>query len=159
MKQHSHTDLTYIAEKWLLKHCGFAFRELATCGEIPDAIGFRSDSSIMIECKATRSDFLADKKKYFRRRPQHGVGKFRFFMCPKDLIKKEELPEKWGLLYVSPKGRVRKIAGPEKNDWSGFNEKWQFEFSKIHERDLMYSALRRIQIQGVMPLIYEKYRK
>lgn len=154
----THSELTYIAEKWLLKHCGFAFRELATVGEIPDAIGFRGECSIMIECKATRGDFLSDKKKNFRINPERGVGEFRFFMCPKGLIKKEELPEKWGLLYVNLNGKVRKIAGPKGNIWSA-NQEWKFESSKVHERDLMYSALRRLHLQGVMPLIYEKYRK
>jgi Holliday junction resolvase len=59
-----HSDLVEIAEKWLLKRCGFAFTELSThAQEIPDAIGFKSGISILIECKTSRADFLADRKK------------------------------------------------------------------------------------------------
>ncbi|MCP3944994.1 MAG: hypothetical protein GY710_26450 [Desulfobacteraceae bacterium] len=67
---HTHDELIKIAEKWLLKRCGFAFRELTTfASETPDVIGFRQGESILIECKTSRADFHADKKKIFRRRP------------------------------------------------------------------------------------------
>ena len=156
----SHDDLTKIAEKWLLSRCGFAFRELNTMSrETPDAIGFRMDGSILVECKTSRSDFHADRKKSFRRCPWQGVGLFRFFLCPRGIIKSDDLPEKWGLLYVNEKGKVRKQVGPKGNIWSK-NTEWMFTERNIqNETNLMYSALRRLQIQGVMPLIYEKYRK
>lgn len=156
----SHDELTKIAEKWLLSRCGFAFRELTTFAqETPDAIGFRMDGTILIECKTSRADFHADKKKSFRVNPWQGVGLFRFFLCPKDIIKPGDLPEKWGLLYVNEKGKVRKKIGPKGNIWSA-NMEWMFtDRNTQNEMNLMYSALRRLQLQGVMPLIYEKYRK
>lgn len=156
----THSDLVNIAEKWLLKRCGFAFRELTTfAGETPDAIGFRSGDTILVECKTSRADFLCDKKKHFRRRPATGVGSFRFFMCPKGLIKPDELPVKWGLLYVSKNGLVRKKVGPKGNTWS-YPSGFYFSDRNIkNETALMYSALRRLHLQGVIPLIYEKYRK
>lgn len=155
----THADLVEIAEKWLLKRCGFAFRELTTfAGETPDGIGFRSGGSILVECKATRSDFLSDKKKFFRRKPEMGVGMFRFYMCPIGLIKPEELPEKWGLLYVSDSGQVRQKAGPKGNVWSSYSNGFVFtERNIINEMALMYSALRRLHLQGVMPLIYRHF--
>ena len=59
----THSELVDIAEKWLFKRCGFAFKELTTINqETPDAIGFRSGESILVECKTSRSDFHADKK-------------------------------------------------------------------------------------------------
>jgi hypothetical protein len=154
----SHKDLVKIAENWLLKRCGFAFSELTTfAGETPDGIGFRSDGTILVECKCSRSDFLADKKKLHRIHPWMGVGKYRFFMCEKGLIKPDELPEKWGLLYVNNKGQVRQKVGPSGNIWSSSKE-FVFDRDIKKEMSLMYSALRRLHLQGVMPLIYEKYK-
>ncbi len=156
----THTGLVKIAEKWLLKRCGFAFSELTTfAGEIPDSIGFRSGDTILIECKTSRADFISDKKKHFRRRPKAGVGSFRFYMCPKDLIKPEELPEKWGLLYVNDKGKVRKKVGPKGNSWSYPSEFYFSERNIQNEMALMYSALRRLHLQGVIPLIYGHFKK
>lgn len=156
----THDELTIIAEKWLLSRCGFAFRELTTfAGETPDAIGYRSGSTILVECKASRADFLSDKKKFFRRNPEQGVGSFRFFLCPQDLIKPEELPIKWGLLYVNDKGKVRKKVGSKGNTFSYPDEFFFSERNRRNEAAMMYSALRRLQLQGVFPLIYDKFRK
>ena len=154
----THGDLVNIAEKWLLKRCGFAFSELNTLSyETPDAIGFRQGGSILIECKTSRADFLSDKKKIFRANPYMGVGLFRFYMCPDGLIKPTELPEKWGLLYVKETGKVSKKVGPKGNVWSSDNNAWAFtDRNKQNETALMYSALRRLHLRGVMPMIYER---
>jgi len=50
--------------------------------------------SYMIECKATRSDFLSDKTKPFRKKPERGVGNYRYYMTPPNLISADDLPEK-----------------------------------------------------------------
>ncbi len=68
-----------------------------------DAILFRSGASFLIETKISRSDFKADFKKDFRK--EGGVGKYRYYACPEGLIRPEELPEKWGLIYVRPKNQ------------------------------------------------------
>ena len=90
----THSELVEIAYKWLMRqNCGFAFKEIKACtlsGEIPDAIGFKSDCTILIECKTSRADFLADKKKSFRIHPETGMGDHRFFMAQKGLISKDE---------------------------------------------------------------------
>jgi len=152
----THSDLVKIAKKWLLRRCGFAFTELATLAmEIPDAIGFRHEASILVECKTSKADFLADRKKMFRENPWLGVGKYRYYLCPKGVIKPEDLPDRWGLLYVSPKGRVYKKVGPDGNVWSS-DQEFMFQERNIkNETALMYSALRRLHLQGVMPLIYD----
>ena len=78
--------------------------------ELPDVIGFgASDRSIVIECKVSRGDFLKDKYKQFRMVPEMGMGSERYYCCPKDLIKPEELPDNWGLIYVYPSGYTKKI--------------------------------------------------
>lgn len=159
MTEYTHSDLVKIAEKWLLQRCGFVFTELSTgITETPDNIGFRHEASILIECKASWSDFRADRFKIFRKNPWMGVGLFRYFLCPKDLIKPEDLPDKWGLLWVNDKGKVSKKVGPDGNVWSA-NRTFMFqERNVLNEMALMYSALRRLELQGVMPLIY-KHRK
>lgn len=70
-----------------------------------DALLFCSDSSYLIETKVSRSDFLADAKKPFRKDPSQGIGDYRYYACPEGLIKPDELPEKWGLIYA-PLGRT-----------------------------------------------------
>jgi len=156
-----HTDLVKIAERWLVnsKGCGFAFADLRTINtETPDAIGFRSGMSILVETKASRADFHADKKKIFRRNPSVGMGSFRYFLCPRGIIKPEDLPEKWGLLWVNEKSQVRQKVGPKGNIWSSTNmEDFRFpERNEQAERNMMYSALRRLHKRGILSHIYDQ---
>jgi len=79
-------------------------------GETPDAIGWVNGASIMVECKRSRSDFLADRKKPARRGGR-ALGHWRFYVTPTGLLRPEELPDGWGLYEVSRqvrhKGGVR----------------------------------------------------
>ncbi len=70
-----------------------------------DAVLFDSLGSYLIETKITRSDFLKDRTKPFRKDPSLGIGMYRWYACPEGLIKPEELPEKWGLIWVRPAGK------------------------------------------------------
>ena len=153
--KYSHKDLVEIGYKWLLSRCGFAFKELnafTTHGEIPDVIGFRHDCSILLEAKTSRADFHADKKKLFRNYPEWGMGGHRFYICETDLIKPDDLPEGWGLIYVNDKGRVRvKIKQYKGNN---YYQNQFAEYNKEDEKALMYSALRRLHIRGRLPEIY-----
>jgi len=155
----THDDLVGRAEKWLLKSkgCGFAFSDLRTVNnETPDAIGFKSGMSILVEVKVSRGDFHSDKKKIFRRNPSLGMGMYRFFLCPKGLINKEDLPEKWGLLWVNENGIIRQQVGPKGNIWSSFGMDFMFtERNTQAEMSMMYSALRRLHLRGVIGQIYD----
>lgn len=155
----THDELVMRAEKWLTNQgCGVVFRDefrAATHnGEQPDAIGWRDGLSILIECKASRSDFLADKRKRFRKEPEIGMGDWRFYMCPPGVIKPEDLPGGWGLLHATPK-QVKKVHGVPGNChwWS----KKPFEGNKRCENQIMYSALRRMVIRGHFDSIYEAF--
>jgi len=153
----THKHLVDIAYKWVLNNasCGVAFKELKSIGaEIPDVLGFGSGGhSVLIECKASRSDFFADKNKDFRKYPDKGMGSHRFYCCPEGLIKKEELPEGWGLIYVNDNGKPKCIAKPYK----GNNvHKYTQEKNTLAEYNMMYSALRRLQLRGRMEEIYEQ---
>lgn len=154
-----HDELCMRAAKFL-KSNGFGvvfddrYQAATGSGELPDAIGFRNGTSCLIEVKVSRSDFLADKKKPFRAEPSLGMGDWRFYLCPKGLIKPEELPEGWGLLYATTK-QIKKVCGfPPNTQW--YTSK-PFTANKQSECDFMYGALRRMQIKGVFNLVYEKY--
>ena len=145
-----HRELVNRSERWLLttRGCGFVFIELATSSvETPDAIGWRASLSHLIECKANRSDFLADKRKSFRRNPELGMGNYRYYACPPELIKVEDLPDRWGLLWVYPT-RVKVVHRP-----------FGFFSPKIahNERKILCSALRRVHLRGDLHKIYQPF--
>jgi hypothetical protein len=97
----THSDLVDSAMRWLRKSCPVVVTELATVGEEADAIGFKDCISTLVECKASRSDFLADKKKSWRKFPDSALGDYRYYCCPRGLISVSELPDRWGLLEAS----------------------------------------------------------
>jgi len=65
----SHAELCLRALRWLrgTRRCHPVFGDVASCEEIPDAIGwtscFRWRGSTVVECKTSVSDFYADKMK------------------------------------------------------------------------------------------------
>lgn len=147
-KEWTHKALCDVAVKWLKRPhsrgghgCHVAVSEVASgwSGEIPDAIGFRSsgyrDGSVVVEVKVSRSDFLNDMKKPHRNGEKLGMGTWRYYLCPEGLISKDELPEKWGLLYLTPRGGVKPIAGPAADaDYARFSESLDIY---RHERDMV----------------------
>lgn len=139
----SHKELVDNAFRWLrfTQGCSVAFKErVGNSTEQPDAIGFRGGFSWLIECKASRSDFLADKKKVFRQQPAYGMGYYRFFMAPVGMLKVSEMPEGWGLLEVYDKARkYRKIVEAKPGDT--FHPRNESE-----EISYLVSAIRRIEI-------------
>jgi len=120
----THAEMCGLASTWLRKAnnrgghgCQIAFTETrigVQGGESPDALGFRAagwiDGSVLVECKISRADFLADAKKPHRRDGK-GMGRWRYYMCTEGLIKPAELPARWGLLYIDSKQRIQPIAG------------------------------------------------
>lgn len=157
----THKDLVEIAYKWVLARttCGVAFKELrslACNGEYPDVIGIGSDGhSVLVECKISRSDFLADAKKRFRATPQLGMGSQRFYCCPTGLIKQDELPEGWGLIYVDEKGKAKCVYSPYKGN---IGERTTGHQKNIRaEHGLMYSVLRRLHKRGLIDTIYQPF--
>ena len=118
----THSKLCQVAVKWLrkvkkqnCKYCTYPITgsEIACYNgvkwiETPDAIGFNAYSSCVIECKMSRSDFFKDQKKPFRT-DGNGMGQKRFFLCTENLIKENELPHGWGLLYVDDKMKVKEV--------------------------------------------------
>lgn len=104
--------------------------------ESPDLIGFRNDNhTTMIEVKASRSDFLSDKNKKFRQDLSLGMGSHRYYACPEGMISVDEIPYKWGLIYVTEKPVKVKFI------------KWADEITDRNhaaEQNLLFSLMRRI---------------
>lgn len=137
----THAQLVEKAVRWLRSYrCGVVLSEQAcTSGEMPDAIGWkRACHSVLVECKVTRSDFLADRAKPFRVRPQQGVGCERFYLAPRGLIRPEELPQGWGLLELDS-GMIG-LSHP-----SAKNLRTAAGFS--YEMNLLLASLRRVEIR------------
>jgi len=156
----THDKLVDIAYRWVLANgsCGVAFKELVSSGtrEIPDVIGFGAwEHSVLVEVKVSRSDFLSDKGKSFRKNPEQGMGRQRFYCCPSGIIKVEDLPAGWGLLWVNEKGKCRTIHCPYKGN---IELRHKGHVNNLQaERGLMYSALRRLHLRGRIEEIYAPF--
>lgn len=156
----SHESLVQRADAWLKRMgCKITLLEYPAAtryGEIPDAIGWRGAGreqvSILLECKVSRGDFLADREKEFRQHPEYGMGNWRFFLCPPDLINRDELPRGWGLLYVFPT-HIRHVAGMQwtVSSWTDS----PFVACKDAEASMLVSALRRVQLRGHFGDVYD----
>ena len=116
--------------------CDVVFLEMASgCLETPDAIGFARQGliSVLVECKASRADFLSDQKKFGRCRPKYGIGNYRFFMAPHGLLTPDDMPDSWGLLTVKG-SRVTIERDAIKQD--------SYQFGEVR---MLFSGCRRLQ--------------
>jgi hypothetical protein len=116
-----HEELCYRALCWLkgTRRCNPVFSGIASCSEIPDAIGWSSNGSwygsTVLECKTSVQDFWADQKKHFQWKhkekgwrmpaqrftkkearefgykevPLTVMGDFRFYFCQDGVLPKE----------------------------------------------------------------------
>ena len=77
----THAELVTMGARWLRynKNCNIIIEEPATAGFVkPDVMGFQIYSSMMIEVKVSKSDFLADKKK---KGYDQKVGRLQLLPC------------------------------------------------------------------------------
>jgi hypothetical protein len=104
-------------------------------GEMPDAIGWkRACHSVVVECKISRADFLADREKPFRQKQELGLGCERFYLTPTGMLRPEEMPSGWGLLELH--NRKIKLLWPAAKNLrtaTGFR----------YEMNLLLASLRR----------------
>lgn len=117
--------------------------------ETPDVIAWNAAGvSTLIEVKVTRSDFLMDGKKWFRRRMEEGMGDTRYIAAPAGMLKAEEIPVGWGLLEVDePDTSFPRIRETAKPDW--------MESEKQRECVVLISALRRLEISTAVYVVAE----
>lgn len=137
----THAQLVAIAVRWLRAYrCGVILSEQACAsGEMPDAIGWkRASHSVLVECKVTRADFLADRAKPFRHNPNKGVGCERFYLAPAGLLKVEELPAGWGLLVIRDRTvEMVRASAKDLRTAVGFRL----------EMNLLLASLRRVEVR------------
>lgn len=127
--------------QWLRSYrCGVILSEQACAtGEMPDAIGWkRACHSVLVECKISRADFLADREKLFRQKSHLGMGCERYYLAPARLLCPEELPQGWGLLEYRDRQIVTlQSAAKNLRSAKGFR----------HEMNLLLASLRRVEIR------------
>lgn len=163
-----HTELCRIAVAWLKRPhsaggpgCQVALRECrySFAGEAPDAIGFRAagwlDGSVVIECKTSRADFLADRAKPHRQSVATGLGNWRYYLAPAGIITTEDLPSGWGLLVARGRSIVA-LAGPAahlakhaaasgcRGDYRDACAAWALPSNLDAERSLLAKTLARV---------------
>lgn len=140
----THESLRKVAVKWLSisQRCSVVLSELVSAaGETPDAIGWRFGSSILVECKVSRSDFHANKNKPSVR-SERGVGKQRYFLCPAEMIQIADLADSdYGLLWLHGSGRVSAVREPVVR-----------EPHHVSEILMLTSALRRIKTREFLTI-------
>lgn len=89
--------------------------EICTYGaEQTDVWGWCGDLTAVIEVKTSHADFLNDSKKKCRQEEFKDLqcGNLRWYLCPEGVIKPDELPQGWGLLYWNGKS-VYHVAAPK----------------------------------------------
>jgi hypothetical protein len=138
-----HAQLIARAEEWLRRRykCGIILSEqYCATGEVPDVIAWKGFcKSVLVECKVSRADFLADAGKPFRQKPEEGMGSQRFYMAPAGMIAAHELPKHWGLLEL--RGRdVRMVVKPGRADQRS-------DVGLMKEMNLLLASLRRVELR------------
>ncbi|HVH86792.1 MAG TPA: hypothetical protein VM912_08710 [Terriglobales bacterium] len=138
----THSRLVDEAVHWLRSkyHCGIVLSEQSCwSGETPDAIGWKGrNHSVVVECKISRADFLADAAKSWRTDPDSALGCERYYLAPAEMISSEELPAGWGLLDA--RGReIRVVRRSKKN--------LRQPQGLANEMNLLLASLRRVEVR------------
>jgi len=140
----THDALLALAIHWLRSRyrCSIILSEQSCAsGEQPDVIGWKSKCrSVLVECKVSRADFLADRLKPFRVDPLLGMGSERFYMAPAELIRPEELPAGWGLLEVKNRKVHPAVRCATRRDLRSEN-------GLRNELNLLLASLARVQLR------------
>ena len=138
----THARLVAKAVDWLRRYgCGIVLSEQAcVSGEVPDAIGWKGACrSVVVECKLTRSDFLADRAKPFRQNPELGLGCERWYLTPAGLLSADELPRYWGLLEARA-GKLQVAVKAGRHDQRSST-------GLRYEMNLLLASLRRVEVR------------
>jgi hypothetical protein len=141
--QMKHAYLVARAAEWLRSRygCGIVLSEqYCATGEVPDVIGWKAScQSVLVECKVSRGDFLADAHKPFRLAPDEGLGSRRLYMAPTGIVAPNELPKYWGLLECTGR-EVRLVVKPGRADL-------RTQVGLMKEMNLLLASLRRVEVR------------
>ena len=136
-----HAKLVEAAIAWLRRYrCGIVLSEQGCAsGEMPDAMGWKGKChSVLVECKASRADFLADGDKPWRADAEVALGCERYYLAPRGLLRPEELPSGWGLLEVH--GREVTVARKSRKNL-------RRAAGLMNEMNLLLASLRRVEVR------------
>lgn len=84
---------------------------------IADAVGInlKRREVRVIEVKATKGDFVRDKKLFGEKTSYFHHAHYSYIMCPREIIKADEIPHGYGLLWVDEYDTIEIIKKPFKN--------------------------------------------
>lgn len=87
------------------------------------------------EIKISRQDFLKDKDKgkHEKYKNDKKAPNYFFYVCPKGLIQKHEIPSNYGLIYVINEFVIELIKSPRKLHERPFTD-WEYLCKKIYSR-------------------------
>ena len=107
--------------------------------ESPDVIALSKgfglhEPSVVVECKATRADFLKDRKKPFRIYPDKGMGMFRAYVTNPGIASRIEIPDGWLLYEVFEDGAVYRNHGSDFLD----NDTYRYMSRNFEAEFVMY---------------------
>lgn len=160
----NHNELRSRAAAWLRSRmrCDPVLTHVASAGEIPDAIGWNRDGSILVECKSSRSDFLKDRLKYmtlkhkelgyfcnpdrvskedaseFEEINKASMGDYRYFMVAENVnVTVADVKDHHGLIrVVGEKVRIEQTASLRSEKLINYNAEIRYlRFALIHVRD------------------------
>ena len=144
----THDELRKLAVKWLTvtKKCTVVLSEIVThATQIPDAIGWQTERSTLVECKISRADFLREKDKVHQRAGAT-PGMKRFYLTPPALLQIEDLPDGWGLLEA----REEYVKVVRDSAHFAMSERGMSE-----EIIMLVSALRRVKQREFLVIVPE----
>lgn len=131
-----HEDLCKRAAAWLRgsERCDPVLYGIASTAEIPDAIGWCSSGSIVVECKVSREDFMRDKAK---NHAANRMGDKRYFMVPAGLVSLECVEKHFpdhGLLEINGRRVMTTRFAPMRPEANLRREVRYLRFALIHAR-------------------------
>lgn len=164
--QFTHNELITVAEKFLKHnfHAGVHVSETtSSSSESPDAIGWKKygGKSCLIEVKVSRGDFFGDINKPHRQSVD-GMGNWRYYLTPKDMITKDEVPDGWGLLwYDGKKIYKKKEATYRKLTTNAIKFEKSMLYSELRKFHLLLDGLDSLNMSRSgrrVQAIYEHYK-
>ena len=101
----------------------------------------------------SRSDFLADFKKKCRQAESKKAGCKFYYVCCGDFIKKEEVPEDWGLIYyINGKFKEIKCSPNHWEDWDKIDQNRDLQGEIIMLVNYRLTTLQKLRV--VIPVPY-----
>lgn len=162
-KKIAHSDLCFLTAQYFLKSAALIEYKSMLVNESPDILMFDCYSNTtLFEIKTDKQDFKQDLLKPHRipykldsknriKTFKPSLGANRYYVCIEGLIKEEDLPMGWGLIYYYDNGSFKIIKKSS-----------VFKVDKGMENRLLINALRKIKYgkdSNILIRDYKEYEK